>query len=140
MPSIGSYLQPVLNTGIQLKDYAHASRLYADNVFALAPKAGWLYYVVFDIDPSTITDQQWANQQRVSELGMLVKAADLPKFQVQTETINQYNRSNALNPSIVFDGQSYYVAPEALAQTQRRLEELKPKGKKGGRFSKKRFV
>lgn len=56
------------------------------------------------------------------------------------EAINQYNRSNALNPSIVFDGQSYYVAPEALAQTQRRLEELKPKGKKGGRFSKKRFV
>jgi len=103
MPSIGSYLQPVLNTGIQMKDYAHASRLYADNVFALAPKAGWLYYVVFDIEPSAITDQQWANQQRVSELGMLVKAADLPKFQVQTETMNQYNRKTVIQKGITYN-------------------------------------
>lgn len=102
MPSIGSYLQPVLNTGIQMKDYAHASRLYADSVFALAPKAGWLYYVVFDIDPSAITDQQWANQQRVSELGMLVKTADLPKFQVQTETVNQYNRKTVIQKGITY--------------------------------------
>lgn len=103
MPSIGSYLQPVLNTGIQMKDYAHASRLYADSVFALAPKAGWLYYVVFDIDPSAITDQQWANQQRVSELGMLVKTADLPKFQVQTETVNQYNRKTVIQKGITYN-------------------------------------
>jgi hypothetical protein len=100
MPSIGSYLQPVLNTGIQMKDFAHASRLYADNVFALAPKAGWLYYVVFDIEPDAITDQQWANQQRVSEVGMLVKSADLPKFSVQTEVVNQYNRKTVIQKGI----------------------------------------
>lgn len=103
MPSIGSYLQPVLNTGIQMKDYAHASRLYADNVFALAPKAGWLYYVVFDVEPSAITDQQWANQQRLSEVGMLVKAADLPKFAIQTETVNQYNRKTVIQKGITYN-------------------------------------
>ena len=103
MPSIGDYLQPVLNTGIQMKDYAHASRLYADSVFALAPKAGWLYYVVFDIEPSAITDQQWANQQRISEVGMLVKSADLPKFTVQTETVNQYNRKTVIQKGITYN-------------------------------------
>jgi hypothetical protein len=103
MPSIGKFLQPVLNTGIQVKDYAHATRLYVDNVFALAPKAGWLYYVVFDIEPSAITDKQWANQQRISEVGMLVKAADLPKFSIQTEVVNQYNRKTVVQKGITYN-------------------------------------
>ena len=103
MPSLGSYLQPVLNTGIQLKDYQHASRLYVDDVFALAPKAGWLYYVVFDIDPSALTDTTWDNQQRVSEVGMLVKSADLPKFSIQTETVNQYNRKTVIQKGVNYN-------------------------------------
>ena len=103
MPSIGNFLQSVVDTGIQVKDFAHASRLYADNVFALAPKAGWLYYVVFDVEPSAITDQQWANQQRLSEVGMLVKAADLPKFAVQTEVVNQYNRKTVVQKGITYN-------------------------------------
>ena len=103
MPSIGNFLQSVVDTGIQVKDFAHASRLYADNVFALAPKAGWLYYVVFDIEPSAITDNQWANQQRVTEVGMLVKAADLPKFTIATETVNQYNRKTVVQKGITYN-------------------------------------
>jgi hypothetical protein len=103
MPSLGSYLQPVLNPGYQLKDFAHASRLYADDVFALAPKAGWLYYVVFDIEPSAITDEKWANQQRISEVGMLVKSCDLPKFTIQTETMNQYNRKTVVQKQITYN-------------------------------------
>ena len=103
MPSIGEYLQPVLNTGIQMKDYAHASRLYADSVFALAPKAGWMYYVEFDIEPSAITDPTWANQQRVSEVGMLVKSCDLPKFSIQTEVVNQYNRKAVIQKGILYN-------------------------------------
>jgi len=102
MPSIGSYLQSATNPGYQLKDFQHASRLYLDSVYALAPKAGWMYYVVFDIDPSAITDQTWANQQRVSEVGMLVKSADLPKFNMQTETINQYNRKTVIQKGITY--------------------------------------
>jgi hypothetical protein len=103
MPSIGNFLQSVVDTGIQVKDFAHASRLYADNVFALAPKAGWLYYVVFDVEPSAITDQQWANQQRLSEVGMLVKSADLPKFGIQTEVVNQYNRKTVIQKGINYN-------------------------------------
>ena len=103
MPSLGSYLQPVLNPGYQLKDYAHASRLYLDDVYALAPKAGWLYYVVFDIEPSAITDEKWANQQRVSEVGMLVKSCDLPKFTIQNEVVNQYNRKTVIQKGVTYN-------------------------------------
>jgi hypothetical protein len=103
MPSLGSYLQPVLGTGVQMKDYAHASRLYLDDVYALAPKAGWLYYVVFDIDPTAITDDKWANQQRVSEVGMLVKSCDLPKFSIQNEVVNQYNRKTVIQKGVTYN-------------------------------------
>ena len=103
MPAIGKFLQAVTDTGIQVKDFAHASRLYADNVFALAPKAGWLYYVVFDIEPSAITDAQWANQQRISEVGLLVKSADLPKFSPQVEVVNQYNRKTIIQKGITYN-------------------------------------
>jgi hypothetical protein len=103
MPSIGNFLQSVTDTGIQVKDFAHASRLYADNVFALAPKAGWLYYVVFDVEPSAITDPQWANQQRLTEVGMLVKSADLPKFGISTEVVNQYNRKTVIQKGITYN-------------------------------------
>lgn len=103
MPSLGSYLQPVIGNIGNMKDYAHASRLYADNVFALAPKAGWMYYVVFDIDPSAITDATWANKQKVTEVGMLVKAADLPKFSIQTETVNQYNRKTVIHKGMTYN-------------------------------------
>lgn len=103
MPSLGSYLQPVIGDIGNMKDYAHASRLYADNVFSLAPKAGWMYYVVFDIDPSTITDSTWANKQKVTEVGMLVKSADLPKFTVQTEVVNQYNRKTVIQKGMTYN-------------------------------------
>lgn len=104
---IGKFLQPVINTGIQMKDYAHASRLYADSVFALAPKAGWMYYVVLDIEPSAITDNKWADQQRISEVGMLVKSADLPKFSAQTEVVNQYNRKTVIQKNITYNPVSF---------------------------------
>jgi hypothetical protein len=103
MPSLGSYLQSAASPGYQLKDFAHASRLYLDDVYALAPKAGWLYYVVFDIEPSAITDDKWANQQRVSEVGMLVKSCDLPKFTIQTETMNQYNRKTVVQKGVTYN-------------------------------------
>jgi len=109
MPSLGSYLKPLTGSIGNLKDYKHASRLYADNVFSLAPKAGWLYYVSFDINPSAITDATWANQQRVTEVGMLVKSVDLPKFAVQTEVVNQYNKKSVIQKSITYSPVSFAI-------------------------------
>ena len=111
MPDIGSYLQSTAFGAMHAKgnmaDYQHASRLYVDGVYALAPKNGWIYYIVFDIDPSTVTDQQWANQQRISELGMLVKSAELPKFTIATEIVNQYNKKTVIQKNITYNPVSF---------------------------------
>lgn len=102
MPSIVDYIAGYTNQG-EMRDYQHASRLYVDNIFALAPKAGWLYYVVFSIEPSAISEALWKGQRRDYEAGMLVKSCDLPKFSIATETLNQYNRKTNVQTKITYN-------------------------------------
>jgi hypothetical protein len=102
MPSIVDYLSGYTNQGT-MHDYAHASRLYLDDTFALAPKTSWIYYVVFSINPAAISEVQWNEQKRGYEAGMLVKAVDLPKFKIQVETLNQYNRKTRIQQKITYE-------------------------------------
>lgn len=74
-----------------------------DNLYALAPKTGWLYYVVYDINPAAITDPSWLNYQSQTEAGMLVKSADLPRFSAQTEVVNQYNRKTVVQTGLKYN-------------------------------------
>lgn len=129
--SLGSYLQPVLGGLLDphgnLGDYQHAARLFVDNQFALAPKNGWIFYVSFDISQEAIQGSaggavgpgqgsgllglikstlqsvdDWPGRHQ-QELGMLVKAADLPKFTVENETVNQYNKKTVVQKRIVYN-------------------------------------
>ena len=102
MPSIVEFLSGVTNQGT-MRDYQHASRLYLDDVYALAPKNSWIYYVVFSINPRAISESQWKEQSRDQEAGMLVKSINLPKFTIQTETLNQYNRKTNIQTKIVYN-------------------------------------
>lgn len=129
--ALGSFLQQVaggiLSPHGNLGDYQHASRLFVDNTFALAPKNSWIFYVSFDISQAaiqgsgggaigpgqgggllglikesikSIDDWQGRHQQ---ELGMLVKSADLPKFTIETETMNQYNRKTIVQKKVTYN-------------------------------------
>lgn len=103
MPSIGEYLQPTAGNKVVLQTHNHAARLYIDDFFSLAPKTGWMYYVVYDINPAAITDPSWLNNRSQTEAGMLVKAADLPKFAPKTEVVNQYNRKTVIQTSLTYN-------------------------------------
>jgi hypothetical protein len=107
MPNIVDYLTEFFDTGDQLRDFQHATRLYLDNNYALAPKTSWMYYVVFSIDPSAITEAQWKNQRRDYEAGMLVKSCDLPKYQIQVDTLNQYNKKTNVQSKITYQPISF---------------------------------
>ena len=84
-----------------LRDYQHASRLYVDKNYAYSPKLGFLYYVVFNINPDAIIDQQWRNTGAM-DVGLLVKKVDLPKFTIATETLNQYNRKTVVPTKLTY--------------------------------------
>ena len=84
-----------------LKDYQHASRLYVDNDYGYAPKVGFLYYVVFNMNSEAIPNGEW-KEKIIRDLGLLVKKIDLPKFTVANETLNQYNRKTVVATKITY--------------------------------------
>jgi len=111
-----NFLSEAVNASGNLRDYQHASRLYVNNFYDLAPKAGWIYYVVMNVNPAiagTITDpavsaafQTWYARYHGS-VGLLAKQADLPKFTIETEVLNQYNRKTVIQKKINYNPLSF---------------------------------
>ena len=85
-----------------LRDYRHADRLFLSDHYKLVPKFGFLFHVFFDINIIASTyDNENPNHKK--EIGMLVKAIDLPKFTIDTKTHNAYNRPNIVQSKIKYD-------------------------------------
>ena len=91
MPSINNFLKGFSSGLPGMKDYRHASRLYFDDNFKLAPKNKFLFHVVFDID-STVLQNKNFGKNVMLDLNMLVKAIDLPKYNLNLEEKQQYNK------------------------------------------------
>lgn len=83
------------DTTTYLKDQRHASRLFVDDQFRLAPKHKFLFHVAFNINRSACKDSSLL-QRHKNEINMLVKSVDLPSFTITTETISQYNRKKII--------------------------------------------
>lgn len=93
-----SFLQQIA-TGDQIKDYQHAARTFIDGVYRLSPKISSLYHVFIDVNTSVAN----ITRENQIEMGMLAKAVQLPKFSVQTKTLNAYNRKNINQERINYD-------------------------------------
>ena len=92
MPSINSFLKGFSNGLPGMKDYRHAARLFVDDNFKLAPKQKFLFHVVFDIDNEVAIQNQMLLNNQQFELNMLVKACDLPRYDMNLEERIQYNK------------------------------------------------
>ena len=90
MPSINNFLKGFQDGLPGMKDYQHASRLYIDNNFKLMPKQKFLFHVVFNTD-ETLFGEGFNSSERY-QLNMLVKACDLPKYNMSMEEKLQYNK------------------------------------------------
>ena len=89
--SVSQLVAGATNPKGNLGDFAHASRLFVDADMRLAPKVKFLYHVSFFINMAALKDVGFKMKHQ-NEINMLVKRADLPKFTITTETLNQYNR------------------------------------------------
>lgn len=85
-----------------LADYAHASRIFVGSNFRLNPKSSFLFHVFIDIDPA-LASNTTSDVIALTELGLMVKQADLPKYSIETKTYNSYNRPNIVQSKIKFD-------------------------------------
>lgn len=90
MPSINNYIQGFSDGLPGMKDFRHASRLYIDDNFKLAPKNKFLFHVVFDLD-DTVAVKKFTEAERI-ELNMLVKSVTLPAYNFDMEEKVQYNK------------------------------------------------
>jgi hypothetical protein len=83
------------NPTVWFRNQQHASRLFVDDQFRLAPKVKYLFHVAFGINQDALHNIELIQRHR-NEINMLVKTVEIPKFTVTTETLNQYNRKKVV--------------------------------------------
>jgi len=101
MPKINDYLQGFQNNLPGMKDFRHASRLYLDDNYKLMPKQKFLFHVIFQTDES-LFEVPFGRHESL-ELNMLVKACDLPKYNMNMEEKFQYNKKMYCATRIQYD-------------------------------------
>lgn len=100
---LGGVVNGVFGKGPITKDYQHADRVYVKNNYARAPKFGFLYFINFNINTAALPRSNIWGNIGYKEVGLLVKRADLPKFSISTETLNQYNRKTIIQTALKYD-------------------------------------
>lgn len=85
-----------LNPKGNLADFQHASRVFVSDSHRLSPKVKFLYHVSFSINSTAASVLPQLNERHKNEIGLLVKSAQLPAFQVQTDVKHQYNRKKVI--------------------------------------------
>jgi hypothetical protein len=93
-----------LGTG-SVRDYSHAAQIFRTNDFARAPKSKYLFYVTFNINPAATSDQfiSAPNPVGPNELSYLVKSIDMPKFEIDVQDLNQYNKKTIIQRNIKYN-------------------------------------
>lgn len=89
-----------LNPKGNLADFQHAARMFVDANHRLSPKVKFLYHVSFTINPAAASIIPELAQKHGTEIGMLVKSAQLPAYQIQTDVKHMYNRKKVVQKRI----------------------------------------
>jgi hypothetical protein len=92
----------LLNPKGQQANWQHATRLFIDTSMRLMPRSKYLFYVNFEINDFAIRVPSYSKQNQ-SEVGLLVKTVDLPKYSFDTVTKNQYNRKKLVYKNFNYD-------------------------------------
>lgn len=85
-----------------LRDYQHANKLFVGNDFELVPKSGYLFHVCFDVN-STLANGYINDGKTLTQLALMVKSADLPRYNIENKLYNAYNRPNLIQTKIKYD-------------------------------------
>ena len=100
MPTFGQQLWQGFTDVNSLRDYTHASKVFTPNSFELKPRFKFLFHVSFTINNEI---PGLTNVIGATQLSYVVKSVDLPKFTINNETLNQYNRKRVIQTKINYD-------------------------------------
>lgn len=99
---LSSFVSGVTNPKGLVGNWRHATRLFIDDTMRLSPRTKFNFYVRFEIDKTALRSPTFSNRH-IDEVGLLVKSADLPKFNFDSVIKNQYNRKKILYKQINYD-------------------------------------
>ena len=87
-----------------LRDYQHASRTFTTNAYELKPRYKFLFHVSFTLNVTEIPflNSVFSPEDRTM-LSLTVKTIDLPKFSIDVETLNQYNRKRIIQKKLNYE-------------------------------------
>lgn len=85
-----------------VSDWRHGRRLFIDDTFRLSPRQKFLFYVNFELDKTAVRSTKFVDKH-ANEVGYLIKTADMPKYNFETVTKNQYNRKKIIYKQINYD-------------------------------------
>jgi hypothetical protein len=85
-----------------LRDYKHASKVFVSDNMAYAPRLKFLYHSYFEINTASPALRALYPRSDQSRIGLMVKSFQLPQFDVQTDTMNQYNRHRIIQTGIKY--------------------------------------
>ena len=106
MPTFGQDFLQGFTATQNLRDYTHASKVFTTNAYELKPRFKFLFHVVFTINVgqiAAIRNAKIFQPDQVYNLSLAVKTIDLPKYTINTETLNQYNRKRVVQTKINYD-------------------------------------
>lgn len=86
--------------GQGLKDYAHAAKTFLPNGYALVPRNKFLFHTYFNINTGVNVLANAFPAEEAVQIGLMVKTIQLPKFTMDTETLNQYNRKRIIQKKL----------------------------------------
>lgn len=85
--------------GFALRDYHHAAKTFTQEPgYTKTPYTGFNFHV--NISFNNLLGRLRGIETK--DISVLVKAADLPETQFETETLNQYNRKRIINKRVVY--------------------------------------
>jgi hypothetical protein len=87
---------------ITLRDYQHAAKIFLSDNNRLLPKQSFLFHVFIELNDDAVSSKLVPSSAN-RELSFLVKSVDLPKFTIDTKTLNAYNRPNIIQTKVKYD-------------------------------------
>lgn len=89
-----------------LRDYTHASKTFRTNAYELKPRFKFLFHVQFTLNVEEIQalrNSKIFGPTQISTISLAVKTVDLPKFNIDVATLNQYNRKRLVQTKINYE-------------------------------------
>jgi hypothetical protein len=106
VPTFGQDFLKGFTATQNLRDYTHASKTFTTNSWELKPRFKFLFHVLFtpNVDQiPALKNVPIFQTQNIPNLSLTVKTIDLPKYTVDSEVLNQYNRKRIIQKSIKYD-------------------------------------